>query len=186
MQDHPPQKHFNLSHARDWLQSENPKERLLGSKLLERLTDGSVFLLAEVPSDQALVALENQLPLILTSIRDLGQKLYFSDSAHLHFDIEEQILNLLMRALGNCLVMDYLQSEVALRNWIPDCLRILRATRSGELRASCLRALVNYSTRSVEQRRDVMAKLRWELQDLESDRLSPLARAYLRVLVFQI
>ena len=181
------EKHFNLSDAEKWLKSENPKERLLGSKLLERLTDGSIFLLSEIPSDHALVALENIIPFILQTIEDLSQKLYFkSDTKKTFFEIEEQILLLLIRALGNCLVKDYLQSEAALRNWIPNCLRVLRGTSNLNLRANCLRTLVNFSTRSLQQRRDIIASLKLELQDIKSIKLNTMGRTYLKLLVFQV
>ena len=103
---------------------------------MDRLTDGSVILLGEVPPDSALVALENNLPFLLEQIHFLSQKLYFSDSIEKRFlDLEEHILIFLMRSLRNCLVLDYLQSEANLRNWEDNRLRILRGTGNRELKA---------------------------------------------------
>ena len=186
MQNGSCEKHFNIKHAQTWLKSENIRERLLGAKLMDRLTDGSVFLLAEVPPDSALVALENNLPFLLEQIYLISQKLYFSNSQVFQADLEEHILIFLMRSLGNCLVLDYLQCEANLRNWEDNCLRVLRGTRSQELKAVCLRALANYSTRSSEQRQSIVAKLKFELKNPEMLRLNSLGKAFLRALVFKV
>ena len=187
MQNLSTEKHFSIKHAQTWLTSTNIKERLLGAKLMDRLTDGSVFLLGEVPPDSALVALENNLPFLLEQIHSLSQKLYFSDSIEKRFlDLEEHILIFLMRSLGNCLVLDYLQSEANLRNWEDNCLRILRGTGNRELKAVCLRALANYSTRSARQRQSIVAKLKFELKDPQILGLDSLGKAYLRSLVYKV
>ena len=190
------QSHFGWKDAQIWIHSKRPKETLLGSKLLERLTDCSIFLLNQTIDEDTLVLFENSFSWISDLIYDICQDMFFKDPRALKTkipklgswpeDIKLKILELLFRAIGNCLVLERVQAVAAQTDWLQVSLRVLRGAKVKALKTQCLRALMNYSTRSLEEKRRIVSLLQFEFRNLRSGMFDALGVSYLEILADRV